>query len=206
MFEYPVIVDVDGDDHAEILVCHNNYTHAMSVYGDENNSWMTARPLWNQHAYSITNIEENLTIPTNPEPSFVHSNTWHSAIAEPGVPVVANIDTEVLDLCTEECDNQTVWLTVRIRNRGQLDIGAGINLTVYAESSTGINAIATTTLNTPLPIGWASESIEIQLDAALLTDATNLWVVSDDNGMGTGLIQECSEQDNRIVVDGPFCD
>ncbi|MBM76797.1 MAG: hypothetical protein CMK59_15430 [Proteobacteria bacterium] len=206
MFDYPVIVDVDGDDEAEVLVCHNGYTHALSVYGDENNSWMTARPLWNQHPYSITNIEENLSIPTNPEPSFSHSNTWHSAIAEPGVPVVANIDTEILDLCTEECDNQTVWLTIRVRNRGELDIGTGINITVYAQTPDGLNPIATTVLNNSLPVGWASESIEIELDANLLSEATNLWVVSDDNGEGTSLIQECSEQDNKIIVEGPFCD
>ena len=69
MFDVPVVADVDGMI-VGIEVCHNGYGKALSVYGDADESWMTARPIWNQHAYHINNIEENLTV----RQSCPHSN------------------------------------------------------------------------------------------------------------------------------------
>ena len=133
MFDVPVVADVNGDDQAEIVVCHNGYGKALSVYGDADESWMTARPIWNQHAYHINNIEKDLTVPTNPLPSFQHSNTWHSTISTPGESILTNIESRFLDICTEDCDDEKIYITIRIRNRGETDIGAGLGIGVYAQ-------------------------------------------------------------------------
>ena len=60
LFEYPLVVDVDNDGQAEIVVINNNYAYGtkagVTVYGDKDKSWRPARKIWNQHAYYITNM------------------------------------------------------------------------------------------------------------------------------------------------------
>ena len=56
--EYPLVVDVDNDGQAELVVINNKYAYGtkagVSVYGDQDKSWRPARKIWNQHAYHIT--------------------------------------------------------------------------------------------------------------------------------------------------------
>ncbi len=58
--EYPLVVDVDNDGQAELVVINNKYAYGtkagVSVYGDQDKSWRPARKIWNQHAYHITNV------------------------------------------------------------------------------------------------------------------------------------------------------
>ena len=70
--EYPLVVDIDGDGHADLVTVSNDYYlppnstllgHGIRVFQDENNSWVNTRSVWNQHAYSITNVNDDLTIP-----------------------------------------------------------------------------------------------------------------------------------------------
>ena len=66
--DYPLIVDVDNDDHAEIIVPSLG---GLRVFGN-GTAWGQARPLWNQHSYHITNVNDDLTIP------FSEPNSWES--------------------------------------------------------------------------------------------------------------------------------
>ena len=206
MLEYPVIADVDLDGHAEIIVCHSNHEHAMSVYGDRDNSWMYARPIWNQHAFSKDGINENLTVPSHPTPTFQSSNTWHSAISEPGVAIVANLSVEILDICTKDCGSGSFWLSFRVLNKGETNVSAGLPLALYAQKADGMTNIAQFSLPSNLSAGWASASIHVGVDANAVAGATNISVSVDDSGLGFGLILECLESDNKEWVEGPFCD
>jgi hypothetical protein len=56
--ETPIVADVDGDNHVEIVLGHGNANAqigAVTVYGDANNTWPPGRKIWNQHGYHITN-------------------------------------------------------------------------------------------------------------------------------------------------------
>ena len=99
-----------------------------------------------------------------------------------------------------------MYLSFRVRNRGETDISSGLGIGIYAQFETERQQLTTTTLPSDLPSGFASESIEIELPAQDLVGATSIVVVVDDNGSGTSLILECSEQDNEIWEDGPFCE
>jgi hypothetical protein len=67
-YENPVIVDVNNDGHADIIVAENDYARValgcdlsqaragIRVYRDSMNRWMPTRKIWNQHAYHITNV------------------------------------------------------------------------------------------------------------------------------------------------------
>ncbi len=64
--EYPVIADVDGDYNAEIILAQNDLIvdapqkfKGIRVFGDAEDNWVNTRRIWNQHAYSVTNVMED---------------------------------------------------------------------------------------------------------------------------------------------------
>jgi len=74
-YEYPIVVDVDGDNDAEIVVPANNNCgygpqRGIYVYGDSTKNWVQTRAIWNQHTYHITNVRADGTIPA------VEQNNW----------------------------------------------------------------------------------------------------------------------------------
>ena len=99
-----------------------------------------------------------------------------------------------------------LWISFRVLNKGDTDVGAGVPLALYANTAAGSVNVAQFSLSTNLSAGWASESIHVGLDATLLSGATDISVSVDDNGTGIGLILECTETDNKEWTQGPFCD
>lgn len=68
--EYPIVADVNGDGSAEIVTTGllDQYSSlpgygGIHVFGSPG-GWAPARPVWNQYMYHVTNINEDLTIPT----------------------------------------------------------------------------------------------------------------------------------------------
>ncbi len=87
LVEYPVIADVDNDGHADIVVVSNAYASPYSaeyqcndgkqiaqsgihVFGDTDGSWVRTRRVWNEHAYHVTNVNEDGTIPNIELPNW----------------------------------------------------------------------------------------------------------------------------------------
>jgi hypothetical protein len=68
--ENPVIADVDGDFAADLVVATNDLAyapyHGIRVYHDTQEGWAPTRRIWNQHAYSVTNVNDDGTIPAHP--------------------------------------------------------------------------------------------------------------------------------------------
>jgi hypothetical protein len=81
-YEYPVIADVDGDFATEIVVPRTKgitcpagpdklfpgsgdfqLSSGFVVLRDPEDRWVASRPVWNQHAYSITNVTDDARIP-----------------------------------------------------------------------------------------------------------------------------------------------
>jgi hypothetical protein len=205
MFDYPVVADVDGDDHAEIVVCHNFHSSALSVYGDANDSWAPSRRVWNQHAYSISNVNDDATIPVDAVPNFSASNTWHSAIAVTGSALEADYEAEILNVCEDDCRTNTVYVTWRVRNRGVTELVAGTPVTLYAVEAGANRAVMTWELADTVQPGWASPGYEFTTTRDDLQYAEHLVLSVDDDGTGTGTVAECSETNNQYQWSGPFC-
>jgi hypothetical protein len=206
MMDYPVIADVDADDHAEIVVCHGGYSSAISVYGDLDNSWAPARKVWNQHAYSISNINDDLTVPTTAAPGFTESNTWHSGIAGSGAALQDDLEIEIAQVCTDECSEGVVYVTLRLRNRGPEPVAAGLSTALYARSGSGNVLLATTITTDPIDAGMSSAGVVLTIESDDLVGATGLVAVIDDDGTGTGAIEECAEQNNDVSYLGELCE
>ncbi len=205
MFDYPTIADVDADGEAEIVVCHNSLSHAVSVYGDRDHVWAGARSTWNQHAYSISNINDDLSVPREAVPGFVASNTWHSAIALDGPIGGLDLQAEVLEVCVDDCDEGVVWVTARATNRGWEDLTTDTQLALYAEFEDELVALDTRLVPATLVSGWSSDARVWAVDAADLVGATAVWAFADDDGSGNGVVVECSEDNNGFRYAGPFC-
>ncbi len=206
MFDYPTIADVDNDDQAEIVVCHNGYSHALSVYGDADESWMPARQIWNQHAYDIGNVDDDGSIPTEAEPGFTSHNTWHSAIPTDGSAVEDDLEADIAQVCQDDCDEGTLWVAVRLRNVGLIDTSQDISLALYTVTGDERSLLTTLTVPATITSGWSSDATWIELEADALSGADALWLAADDDGTGTGAVDECSESNNGVQYGGPFCE
>jgi hypothetical protein len=86
LIEYPLVADVDNDGHADIIVVSNAYASGnaeyqcndgtnnaqagVHVFGDTAGSWVRTRRIWNEHAYHVTNVNEDGTIPKKELPNW----------------------------------------------------------------------------------------------------------------------------------------
>jgi hypothetical protein len=129
LFEYPVIADVDRDGQAEIVVASNGAGgtrwRGITVIGSETNSWAPARPVWNQHAYSISNIGDDLSVPLVQVPNW---SRWNNFRAGAPIEGLANWQSDLFIAATDECEagcisgGPTTRITVVVGNRGLLDV------------------------------------------------------------------------------------
>ena len=77
-FRYPSVADVDNDGSAEILVVGSTSDPTLRVFGDAMNGWVSARRIWNQHSYHVTNVREDGTIPHVQKPNWQGLNTFRA--------------------------------------------------------------------------------------------------------------------------------
>lgn len=67
--EFPTVADVDGDGSANIIcncaTANQGSTGKTRVYSSAGIPWIDTRSVMNQHGYSIVNINDDLSVPTN---------------------------------------------------------------------------------------------------------------------------------------------
>src|SRR5262249_277973 len=74
--EQPVVVDVDNDGHADIVVT-SDFSSGLTgdtgviVFSDIANKWPRTRRIWNQHSYHVTNVTETGSIPRTETPNWL---------------------------------------------------------------------------------------------------------------------------------------
>jgi RHS repeat-associated protein len=77
--EEPVVADVDNDGHADIIVSSDLFAQSQGdtgilVFQDIANRWKRTRRIWNQHAYHVTNVDENGGIPASESAHWLTSS------------------------------------------------------------------------------------------------------------------------------------
>ncbi len=81
LIEYPVVADIDNDGSAEFIVVSNGLAPGLATitaYRDAEDRWIPARRVWNQHAYHVTNVREDGTIPQLMKKSWLLLNTFRT--------------------------------------------------------------------------------------------------------------------------------
>jgi hypothetical protein len=207
MFDYPTIVDVDGDDQAEILVCHDGHSAALTAYGDRDESWATTRGVWNQHAYSITNINDDLSIPVDATPNFTLYNNYHAAIDRLGGDHLGDdVGIDIVDICEDECEGGRLLVTVQLVNLSERPLDEDVDIALYGAMDGDQVWLATLSPGLHLEPGWRSDSVTITVSTEDLVGVMGIIAVADDDGTGTGVLSECSELDNTDYEGGRYCE
>ena len=128
--EQPVVVDLDNDGHAEIVVASNGgfvdngfgtRTNETGVYvlQDIANQWTRTRRIWNQHSYHVTNINEDGSVPTVESPHWLVGglNNFRLNAFVPGeTPDQSDSFTYRASDGTSTSNTATVRITVRTPN------------------------------------------------------------------------------------------
>lgn len=216
LMEYPLIVDVDNDGSAEIVVMANNYstagstTKGLRVFKDADNNWVGTRRIWNQHTYHVTNIEEDASVPVAEVANWTLSwlNNYRQNV-QGGNPLNAPNFVPIIDE-VDGVNCATAGLVIRftVQNIGSIGVRAGaLDTTVFAgETGTTLMAITTVTNTTPLGPG-GSESFEVTWapPEALIGKGIDVEVITDYADDGSGRHNECIEDDNATSLPNTVC-
>ncbi|MCY1059273.1 FG-GAP-like repeat-containing protein [Nannocystis sp. SCPEA4] len=205
-FETPVVVDIDGDNHVEIVLGHgggNAQIGSVTVYGDADNSWPPGRKIWNQHSYHITNVSDLGAIPSQYQPNWLPGfNSFRSGDAGQLPGEYHDLQVEILGVCETQCEMGTFFMTARPRNAGTLEAPAGLPVTVRA--GVGGDIVVTLETTQPIPAGKTGELLFFEFAAQDLAQSQPVITV-DDTGVGEGKLFECDELNNTAVWPEAVC-
>ena len=212
--EYPIIVDVEGDGAAEIVVAANDFEcgdvlgecggtagAGLRVFGHATDNWVATRSLWNQHAYRIGNITDEGRIPAREAASWRDHNTYRLNRLS-GVPGSAAPDL-VIESATWEASSESscrgevvLWIT----NAGAVRAGAGVPVTLYASSGSQRRALAATETRASLAPG-ESERVVIRFRGPPDSGEWQVRAVVDHAPDAEGGTEnECREDNNEVPV------
>lgn len=184
--------------------CRAAHPHGVTgirVYSDAADKWVRSRTIWSQHAYAVTHIREDGTIPT----SSAWKNNWEQQGLNnyrQNVPGTANgqltgdptagVSTAYI------CGSSGVTLQAPICNRGSDDIGSGLVVGFYVDEALVCKA------QTAEPLGPG----ECEIVACLWDNpptspagAVDVTVVANDGGANT----ECKAGNNVGLVRSVSC-
>ncbi|MBK8253817.1 MAG: VCBS repeat-containing protein [Polyangiaceae bacterium] len=220
--ENPIVADVDNDGNAEIVFPSNNeaaacssginFPNGIAVWGDSSDSWVSARRIYNQHAYHVTNVTEGGQIPKEePESWKVYNgrvyNTYRSNPRNYNVApdlTVTGVQVSSPGVACGELSN-LLTITTKIDNAGDLRVGPGVVVTFYGIWGMTTEPLYADGMMTPIQATIQSslepgDSILISVDynamfntAGVLPDEIKVVVDEAD------IESECKEDNNSLT-------
>lgn len=178
--EYPTIVDVDGDFATEIVVSRTskggcpspdplNAASGPFVQGtgfvilrDPKDRWASSRPIWNEHAYYVTNVTDDGRIPKTSE----EKHNW----TEPGLNnfrtnvqgglgglKLADLTVEIQDTFNVCNATGATTLTAKVCNRGTNPVQDGATVAFESVLGQTSSPLCTAITSTLLAVGACTE-------------------------------------------------
>ena len=220
--EYPLVVDVDLDGEAEIVVggstVESDYGY-LYIFKSAGVPWAPARKVWNQYMYNVTNVNEDLTIPqyqfnnammfTDPEGvvrrPFNNFLQQATTIDQYGRPFYAVPDVAMEPAASSQMVSGSLVLQFSYCNLGDNTLNAPYPITVFANTYGG-DTVCTVTVGESLPVDSCTQA-EIQLSVSTLCGFPNLnSLVIAVNCAGEGIAQngslqpECDTTNNTVSL------
>ncbi|MCC6746005.1 MAG: VCBS repeat-containing protein [Deltaproteobacteria bacterium] len=191
-------------------VCRSAFKKAFSgiqVFKEKLDRWVSAPMIWNQHAYSVTHVNENGTIPK--------TSDWKQNWKQPGLNNFrqnakgglsrnAGSDLTVKAVTPPTCDGGTLTITAQLCNRGAQGAAAGTSVTFYAEAAAPGKALCTAKNAKPLDPG-SCETVTCTASSVPQGSAFNVVIAADDPGTGVSGRVECEEGNNGSLFKGVSC-
>ena len=208
LHEYPVVADVDGDGQAEIVVGqggghHDDAETGIYVLGSASGAWLGDRQVWNQHAFSITNINADLSVPAPGVANWPTYNTFRSGDL---VPLSGGALADAIpygQVCLDACVGTTIQVAVRLGNGGVGSMRAGVPISAYAEVGGARVWLQTRETSTVLTSGANSRNLTFTFPASSVPEGI-VWIVADDAD-GIQQVAECHEDNNEVRLIDVFC-
>ena len=184
--------------------------NGVRVYADVLDRWVGSRIIWNQHTYSVTNVDDEGTVPM--------TSAWLTNWLQPGlnnfrmnVQGTANVNsspdmTGGVGTLVDCRPDGSATLGIRVCNRGTDPVGTGVPVTFY-EGDPGAGVVICTTY-TAMDI-YPGQCEDVSCDwasAPPANDPKDVTAVVDDDGTGAGDTSECVEGNNRATIPEVFCD
>ncbi|HET6414850.1 MAG TPA: VCBS repeat-containing protein [Polyangiales bacterium] len=199
--EMPIVVDVDNDGKSEIVIPEPNTDPSrggIEIWEDADNNWVRTRRIWNQHAYSVTNVTEDGQIPRVPETNWTRSrlNNFRQNV-QPGGLFDAP-DFVVREIFRIDCSDTEFELALVLGNDGSLSVPPGILTHVWVTT----NDDRVFDLGTVATRDWLlpgqSEQLEFLFEIPTGPEVTAIVVTAsaDDDGMDGQQYNECDEENN----------
>jgi hypothetical protein len=195
-FETPVVADIDGDGEVEIVLLHGSGPNGLTVYGDVDHGWQHGRAVWNQHAFSITNVEEDGSIPTVPPPNWATHNNFRSAAGGLSPGAYNDLSIEIVEVCTEECPDNLV-LSVRVWNQGTEYVPSGLELIVQAGH--GGPVVSRATIPDGIASGRSSVGIVFSLASSDLGGLSPVVGLNERVAPLSGF-DDCAPENNHLEI------
>lgn len=232
VLELPVIVDVDGDFHADtvfatntygsITRCEDNWPNFAAEVGAKNgvhiardieNRWVSTHPVWNQHAYSVTNVCDGIdaslcpgrvnkagAIPIGARNNWElnHLNNFRQNVQGAGL---FNAPDFQMTHATLACNPTSVDIEVTIANRGTLGVLAGVNVALFATIDASERYVTTLQTTRDLPPG-ASETLSYPWQNPAIPPRLDITIraVADSDVLGAQAHHECNEDNNEVTA------
>ena len=207
LVEYPLVADVDNDGGADIVVVSNAYSsivcpkdnskqRGLRVFGDDQGKWVRTRRVWNQHAYHVTNVDEDGTIPKNELPNWTQPrlNNFRQNVQPLGEFSAPDLIVSVFPRCVG-----TYAVVARVRNIGQASVPAKVTVGFYAGDPASGGTLLGTGFTTKALYPAEAEDVVLELPGApadVKSGATPLFAVVDDGSPAHSWV-ECRTDNNK---------
>ena len=231
--ELPVIVDVNLDFHADIVLIGNDYASGITdrcrehwegfddlggpsrgirVVRDRENRWVPTRPVWNQHAYSVTNVcdgvDDSLCPGVENRPGAIpsgrvnnwdvaHLNNYRQNVQGEGLFHAPDLVITHLD---GQCSLDGFTIEATVANQGSRTVIEGLNVALFAMVDGVETLIAVVQTTEDLPPGASQtlsydwEDTPFELGAG---EQVEVIARANDDGTGQRQYRECDETNNE---------
>lgn len=222
-FEYPLVVDIDGNGRSELVITSNRCVWdceslpgwsgparaGITVFADEQNNWVRTRKIWNQHAYHVTNINEDGTVPSPQQSNWQVPglNNFRQNVQTWGVHNAPNATAEMFG---GNCQGSSITLGMMVMNAGSKGIDPQMPVGFYRilpdDSRVLIGQAHTQGVLLPGMVEYVELVWPIPTDEDPLPTAFSFMAHVDDPALGQVAVNECEEGDNEVGPIQVMCD
>lgn len=169
----------------------------IQVLTDGADRWINARPIWNQHAYSVTHIGPDGRVPRTSQwlRNWTQPGLNNFRANMPGDPAAPRAEPDLtVKQAKIRCDTIGPTVSAEVCNRGNRVVAAGLPVAVYAAT-------------TPSQLRCQAETAE-PMPPGACTTVSCIWqgpdgdgaIAADDRGNGKGIVRECREDNNVLSI------